>query len=108
LSFQAGKNEAGLDHCQVRLYKAWYSYITLAMLALAFPAVTRSALADDSHALASSANEIRRMFTARCAPRRDEHHARHWSRWRHRHHSALADITTSDNAYKITKCGRST
>jgi SRSO17 transposase len=28
-----GKNEAGLDHYQVRLYRAWYRYVTLAMLA---------------------------------------------------------------------------
>jgi SRSO17 transposase len=26
--FQAAKNEAGLDHYQVRLYKAWYRYVT--------------------------------------------------------------------------------
>jgi SRSO17 transposase len=83
--FQAGKNEAGLDHYQVRLYKAWYRYVTLTMLALAWLAATRAALADaDGHA-ASSANEIRRMFTALCAPDRDEQHARRWSRWRHQH-----------------------
>ena len=41
--FQAAKNEAALDHYQVRLYKAWYRYITLAMLALAWLAVTRAA-----------------------------------------------------------------
>lgn len=40
--FQAGKNEAALDHYQVRLYRAWYRYSTLAMLALAFLAVTRA------------------------------------------------------------------
>ena len=83
--FQAGKNETGMDHYQVRRYEGWYRYVTLAMLALAFLAVTRAALADDSAGLASSANEIRRMFTALCAPPRDEHHARRWSRWRHRH-----------------------
>jgi SRSO17 transposase len=82
--FQAGKNEAGLDHYQVRLYKAWYRYVTLAMLALAWLAVTRAALADGA-VLVSSANEIRRMFTAICAPPPDEQHARSWSRWRHRH-----------------------
>jgi SRSO17 transposase len=43
--FQAGKNEAGLDHYQVRLYPAWYRYVTLAMLALAWLAVTRASLA---------------------------------------------------------------
>jgi SRSO17 transposase len=82
--FQAAKNEAGLDHYQVRLYKAWYRHITLAMLALAWLAVTRAALADDTGQLITSANEIRRMFTALCGPPRHEQHARHWSRWRHR------------------------
>nr|WP_188196231.1 hypothetical protein [Nonomuraea sp. SYSU D8015] len=33
--FQTGKNEAAFDHYQVRLYPAWYRYITPAMLALA-------------------------------------------------------------------------
>jgi SRSO17 transposase len=83
--FQAGKNEADLDHYQVRLYQAWYRYVTLAMLALAWLAVTRAALADDNDQLATSANEIRRMFTALCGPPPDEQHARRWSRWRHRH-----------------------
>jgi SRSO17 transposase len=83
--FQAAKNETGLDHYQVRLYKAWYRYVTLAMLALAFLAVTRAALADGDGRAASSANEIRRMFTALCTPARDEQRTRHWSRWRHRH-----------------------
>ena len=62
-----------------------YRYVTLAMLALAWLAATRSSLADDSDDLVTSANEIRRMFTALCGPPRDEHHARHWSRWRHCH-----------------------
>jgi hypothetical protein len=55
------------------------------MLALAWPAVTRAALADDSDQLMTSANEIRRMFSALCGPPRHEQHARRWSRWRHRH-----------------------
>ena len=55
------------------------------MLALAWLAVTRAALADDSDGLMASANEIRRMFTTLCGPDRDEHNARRWSRWRHRH-----------------------
>jgi SRSO17 transposase len=83
--FQAAKNEAALDHYQVRLYKAWYRHVTLAMLALAFLAVTRAQLADGTRGPVSSANEIRRMFTVLCAPPRDEQHARRWSRWRHRH-----------------------
>jgi hypothetical protein len=73
------------DPYQVRLYESWYGYTTLAMLALAFLAVTRAVLADDDTGLTSSANEIRRMFTALCAPPPDEEHGRLWSRWRHRH-----------------------
>jgi SRSO17 transposase len=34
--FQAGKNETGLDHYQVRRYNAWYRHVTLSMLGLAF------------------------------------------------------------------------
>jgi SRSO17 transposase len=33
--FQIAKGECGLDHYQVRLYRAWYRHITLAMAALA-------------------------------------------------------------------------
>lgn len=83
--FQAAKNEAGMDHYQVRRYESWYRYVTLAMLSLAFLAVTRAALAGDDASLASSANEIRRMFTALCGPPPDQQYARHWSRWRYRH-----------------------
>jgi SRSO17 transposase len=38
----AGKNEAGLDNYQVRLYHAWYRHITMSMLALALLAVIRA------------------------------------------------------------------
>ena len=34
------------DGPEVRLYKAWYRYLTLAMLALAWLAVTRATLAE--------------------------------------------------------------
>jgi SRSO17 transposase len=40
--FQTAKNEAGLDHYQVRTFRAWYAHITLSMLALAWLAVTRA------------------------------------------------------------------
>ncbi len=42
--FSEAKNEAGLDHYQVRKYRAWYRHITLSMLAHAFLAVTASAM----------------------------------------------------------------
>ena len=37
--FAEAKNETGLDHYQVRRYRAWYRHITLSMLAHAFLAV---------------------------------------------------------------------
>lgn len=44
--FQTAKNEAGLDHYQVRGYRAWHAHITLAMLAAAYLAATRAAQID--------------------------------------------------------------
>jgi SRSO17 transposase len=41
--FAEAKNEAGLDHYQVRKYRAWYRHVTLSMLAHAFLAVTARA-----------------------------------------------------------------
>lgn len=43
--FQQAKNEAGLDHYQVRAFRAWYAHITLSMLAYAWLTVTRRGLA---------------------------------------------------------------
>jgi SRSO17 transposase len=51
--FQSAKNETGLDHYQVRRYRAWYRHITLAMLAHAYLAVT-AATAPKALAAASS------------------------------------------------------
>ncbi|WP_432489554.1 IS701 family transposase [Kineococcus sp. SYSU DK018] len=44
--FQQAKNEAGLDHYQVRDYRAWYAHITLSMLTLAWLAATRVQIAE--------------------------------------------------------------
>lgn len=40
--FQATKNEVGLDHYQVRGYRAWYRHITLSMAAAVFLTITRN------------------------------------------------------------------
>lgn len=40
--FQTARNETGLDHYQVRDYRAWYAHITLAMLAAAYLAATHA------------------------------------------------------------------
>ena len=42
--FQQAKNEAGLDHYQVRSWRAWHAHITLSMLALAWLAGTKAQL----------------------------------------------------------------
>ncbi|MGH3302093.1 MAG: IS701 family transposase, partial [Streptosporangiaceae bacterium] len=49
--FGAGKNETGLDHYQVRLYRAWYRHVTMSMLALAFLAAVRRAAKKGSRSL---------------------------------------------------------
>ena len=40
--FQQAKGEAGLDHYQVRTWRAWYAHVTLSMLALAWLAASRA------------------------------------------------------------------
>jgi SRSO17 transposase len=40
--FQQAKTEVGLDHSEVRRWPGWYRHITLALLAHAFPVVTRT------------------------------------------------------------------
>lgn len=40
--FQQAKNEAGLDHYQVRSWRAWYAHVTLSMLALAWLATSKT------------------------------------------------------------------
>jgi SRSO17 transposase len=50
--FQTAKNEAGLDQYQARSWRAWHAHITLAMLAAAYLAATRTQEAEKtSHAL---------------------------------------------------------
>jgi SRSO17 transposase len=39
---QQAKGEAGLDHYQVRAWRAWYAHITLSMLALAWLAASKA------------------------------------------------------------------
>jgi SRSO17 transposase len=45
-AFEQAKGEVGLDHYQVRQHGAWYRHVTLAMVALAFLAVTRASVDD--------------------------------------------------------------
>jgi hypothetical protein len=45
-TFQAAKNECGLDQYEVRRYPGWYRHITLAMLAHAFLATVAAQSAE--------------------------------------------------------------
>jgi SRSO17 transposase len=51
--FAEAKGEAGLDHYQVRKYRAWYRHVTLSMLAHAFLAVAARDSRNAAPALAS-------------------------------------------------------
>jgi SRSO17 transposase len=47
--FQTAKGLVGLDQHQVRRWRSWYRWVTLAMLAHAFLAVTRAQATNPEH-----------------------------------------------------------
>ena len=49
--FQQAKTDAGLDHYQVRSWRAWCTHITLSMLALAWLTATRLKLTKGNQAV---------------------------------------------------------
>jgi SRSO17 transposase len=53
--FQQAKNETGLDHYQVRTWRAWYAHVTLSMLALAWLSAARAQAAKGEPAPATRA-----------------------------------------------------
>jgi SRSO17 transposase len=53
--FQQAKGETGLDHCQVRTWRAWHARITLSMLALAWLSAARALAAKGESAPATRA-----------------------------------------------------
>jgi SRSO17 transposase len=88
--FQTGKGLVGLDQHQVRRWRSWYRWTTLAMLAHAFLVV--AALAEGTRHPAPpglirlTCNEIQHLYAALIAtPARDISHRLRWSRWRRRH-----------------------
>ncbi|MGW4608425.1 IS701 family transposase [Streptomyces sp. NPDC004532] len=89
-TFQAEKGLAGLDEHQVRRYRSWTRWVTLAMLAHAFLAVVRADENARSPALDGlvplSCNEIQRLFiTVIVQPRYDLAYRLGWSHWRRLH-----------------------
>ena len=88
-AFQAGKGLCGLDQHQVRRWRSWYRWVTLAMLAYAFlvvAAVTEHARHPPPLGLIPlTCNEIQHLFAALvCPPANDRAHRLRWSWWRRR------------------------
>ena len=86
----------GLDEHQVRRWDSWHRWVTLALLAHAFLAVTAAlerrdqVPTDDGTSpgglIPLTCNEIQRLFTALVVrPVRDTAHRLRWSTWRRRH-----------------------
>jgi hypothetical protein len=88
--FQTGKGLVGLDQHQVRRWRSWYRWVTLAMLAHAFlvvAAVTeRICGPSPSELIPLTCNEVQHLFAALVArPVEDLGHRLRWSVWRRRH-----------------------
>ena len=88
--FQTGKGLVGLDQHQVRRWRSWYRWTTLAMLAHAFLVV--AALTDrtrhppPSGLISLTCNEVQHLFAALLTrPAGDLGHRLRWSLWRRRH-----------------------
>ena len=88
-TFQGSKEPAALDEHQVRTWTSWHRWVTLAMLAYAFLAVTRAAeTASESPGedlIPLTCNDIRHLIIIAYAPHLPWQHHIRWSRWRRRH-----------------------
>jgi len=89
-SFQAAKGQAGLDEHQVRTWTSWRRWVILAMLALAFLAVTAANERDNTPApqglIPFTLNEIRHLFDKLILARTaTEDTIWAWSLWRRKH-----------------------
>ncbi len=89
-NFQAGKGLTGLDEHQVRRWDSWYRWTTLAMLALAFLAITAAteyaSCPPAADQIPLTRNEIAALFsTLIIEPVTAPRHRLRWSTWRRRH-----------------------
>jgi SRSO17 transposase len=89
-SFQAAKGLVGLDQHQVRRWRSWHRWTTLAMLAHAFLAVATAAERDTrptpTGLITLTVNEFRRLFDAvLLVTKRTITSLLAWSRWRRQH-----------------------
>jgi hypothetical protein len=89
-SFQAAKGLTGLDQHQVRRWRSWQRWTTLALFGHAFLAVATAIERDHTLAPAGlieqTVNEFRRLFDALpLTPKHTIDTLLAWSRWRRRH-----------------------
>ncbi|MET7304943.1 IS701 family transposase [Embleya sp. NPDC005575] len=95
-TFQSGKGLAGLDEHQVRRWTSWRRWVTLAMLAHAFLAIT-AAHEQTRHPspdglIPLTCNEIQHLFTTLIVqPVHAPTHRLSWSDWRRRHQARARD-----------------
>ena len=88
-AFQASKGLCGLDQHQVRRWRSWYRWVTLAMLAYAF-LVVAAVIQHARHPppfghIPLTCNEVQHLVAALVAvPVADPGHRLHWSWWRRR------------------------
>ena len=89
--FQGAKELAGLDEHQVRTWTSWHRWTTLAMLAYAFLAITRTRETSrgETAMIPQTCNEIRHLLISAIAPHLDWRHRLRWSA-RRRRHQAIA------------------
>jgi SRSO17 transposase len=87
--FQTGKGLCGLDQHQVRRWRSWYRWTTLAMVAHAFlvvAALTDRTRPPPSEFIGLTCNEVQHLLAALLArPAGDHGHRLRWSLWRRRH-----------------------
>jgi hypothetical protein len=88
--FQTGKGLCGLDQQQVRRWRSWYRWTTLAMLAHAFLVVIaasyRTQHPPPTTPISLTRNEVKQLFAALLVrPADDLGHRLRWSWWRRRH-----------------------
>jgi SRSO17 transposase len=88
--FQTGKGLVGLDQHQVRRWRSWYRWTTLAMVAHAFlvvlAATDRTRHPPPPGLIGVTCNELQHLYAALVArPVGDLGHRLRWSLWRRRH-----------------------
>jgi len=88
--FQTGKGLVGLDQHQVRRWRSWYRWTTLAMVAHAFLVVLAAAYRTrhppPAGLISLTCNEVQHLFAALLTrPAGDLDHRLRWSLWRRRH-----------------------